>query len=52
MFDYATLEDRVTQATISDADDGQIRSVRIDHSASAYDVANMLWDSMDAPALQ
>lgn len=50
-FDYNTLDQPVTQASIADADDGAIRSVPIDHSRPAYEVANMLWDNMDTPQL-
>lgn len=48
-FDYHTLDQPVTQATIADKADSEIRSVPIDHSRPAYDIANMLWDSMDTP---
>lgn len=50
-FDYNSLDQQVTQASIADADDGAIRSVPIDHSRPAYEVANMLWDNMDTPQL-
>lgn len=50
-FDYHTLDKPVTQATIADKADSEIRSVAIDHSGSAYETANMLWDNMDTPHL-
>lgn len=49
--DYNTLDQPVTAANIADTEDGAIRSVTIDHSAPAYETANMLWDSMDTPQL-
>jgi hypothetical protein len=49
-FDYATLDQPLTHATLTDADAGGIRTMAIDHAAPPFDTANRLWAGMALPA--
>jgi hypothetical protein len=51
-FDYNTLDQAVTQVTIADAGGDELRTLAIDNSRSAYEVADMLWGAMDTPQPQ
>jgi hypothetical protein len=51
-FDFNTFDAPVTHVTLSDKKDGELRSMTLDRSRPAYELANMLWDNMDTPQLQ
>lgn len=51
-FDFNTFDAPVTHVTLSDKRDGELRSMTLDRSRPAFELANMLWDNMDTPQLQ